>query len=78
MGRGTFLIAMQNHHWCIGYEKKWYGRYPDLKAAREAAIAIAKAHGEVSTQVIVRRPDGTEVLVWECQGKHRGSGAAIR
>jgi hypothetical protein len=65
MSRGTFLVGMREEYWSICYSEQWYGRYPDLKTAQEATIAIAKAHGEVPTRVIVQNPDGTELLVWE-------------
>jgi hypothetical protein len=67
MYRTTFIIAMRNDYWSIGYNQHWYGRYPNLKTAEEATIAIARELGEIPTRIVVRNTDGTELLVWDSE-----------
>jgi hypothetical protein len=67
MSRGTFLIALQDGYWRIGYDNRWYGTYPDRASAQAATIAIVQAHGELPTHVIVREVDGSEETIWGLQ-----------
>ena len=65
MEPNTFLIARRGGNWRIGYHGEWYGSYDSVVAAVVSAVHVARSAPE--TQVIVRRDNGSETLIWNRQ-----------
>jgi hypothetical protein len=60
----TFIVAFHGGSWRIGYQGQWYGTYSDKRSAQKMAVGIARAYGELPTQVAVREGNGREQVVW--------------
>lgn len=63
MQADTFLVALHEGYWRIGYDDQWYGTYHGMVAAAVSAMRIARVVPR--TRVVVRKADGSETIIWD-------------
>jgi hypothetical protein len=67
MSSNTFLVALQEEGWKIGYRGLWSGGYPDKEIALGVAVRMASSSPDLTSKVVLQEADGSEVVFWSSE-----------